>query len=426
MRDTARRQFDVLVVGAGPAGLAAAATAADGGSKVGILDDNPHPGGQIWRGELSHLNSEASKWALNLRAAGAEILCFTQAIHHDAESQILFAERRDAIFEIGFSKLILATGARERFLPFPGWTLPNAMAAGGLQAMVKSGLPIAGKRVVVAGTGPLLLAVAAYLCERGANVLAISEQASRSALAAFALGLFCQPGKLRQALTLWRGIRGIPFWPNSWPIRALGREKLEALVLSRDGKSREFACDYLACGYHLVPNTELASLLGCHLENGYVAVDEVQRTSVDGVFCAGEATGIGGLELSLIEGQIAGMAATGRAGQTLELRRKSLRSKRFAKRLDRTFRLRPELKALPDSDTIVCRCEDVTHGRAASYTSWRDAKNQTRCGMGPCQGRVCGPATQFLYSWGPEPVRPPIFPAKIQSLAATKGTGELQ
>jgi NADPH-dependent 2,4-dienoyl-CoA reductase/sulfur reductase-like enzyme len=425
------KHFEVLVVGAGPAGLATAASAANAGANVGVLDDNPDVGGQIWRNERSRRNSETSKWATKLSAGKAEVLCGTTVVHHDLKSQTIFAEQCDGLFEVGFSKLIIATGARERFLPFPGWTLPNVMAAGGLQAMVKSGLPIAGKRVVLAGTGPLLLAVAAYLRKHGANVLVICEQTSRNALIGFAASLFRQPGKLAEALAIEREIRPIPFWSNSWPVRALGNEKLNGVILSRSGKLNELACDYLACGFHLVPNIELASLLGCRLKNGYVEVDQLQQTSVPDVFCAGEPTGIGGLEISLIEGQIAGLAATGKAGHTQDLRRKWQRSQSFAKNLERAFRLRPELKALPDRDTIVCRCEDVTHGRLAQYKSWRDAKNQTRCGMGPCQGRVCGPATQFLYGWQQESIRPPILPVRLQNLAGmvsaqSKSTGEFQ
>lgn len=428
MTDKIRKHFDVLVVGAGPAGLAAAGSAADCGLKVGVLDDNPTLGGQIWRGETARQNSDASGWAHKLHSAHVEVLCGTHAFHHHLPSRTLFAEGPQGLIEIGFSKLILATGARECFLPFPGWTLPNVMAAGGLQAMVKSGLPIAGKRVVVAGTGPLLLAVAAYLRKHGANVRAICEQASWKSLARFGFGLFHQPGKIGQAFTLRREIRGVPFWPGSWPLRALGKETLQSVILLRNGKEQEVSCDYLACGFHLIPNTELASLLGCRLDNGFVSVDDRQQTSVPGVFCAGEPTGIGGLELALLEGQIAGLAAADQHNPTSKLQRKRRNSQAFAKSLDATFKLRSELKTLPDSGTIVCRCEDVTHARAAQHKSWRDAKNQTRCGMGPCQGRLCGPATRFLYDWQPESVRPPILPIRLQNLASihTLSTGGSQ
>jgi NADPH-dependent 2,4-dienoyl-CoA reductase/sulfur reductase-like enzyme len=292
------------------------------------------------------------------------------------------------------------------------------MAAGGLQAMVKSGLTIVQKRVVVAGTGPLLLAVAAYLRKRGARVVAVCEQTTWRALAGFAFGLFRLPGKIWQALLLQRQLLGIPFWPNAWPLKASGRERLESVTILRKGKRRELACDYLACSFHLVPNTEVPALLGCGLSGGYVQVDESQQTSIPGVYCAGEPTGIGGLELSLLEGEIAGMAATGQGQQARALHHARRSAQEFANCLEKAFQLRPELRSLPDSGTIVCRCEDVTYARVAGYRSWRDAKNHTRCGMGPCQGRICGPATQFLFDWRPESVRPPIFPARVQSLAS--------
>ena len=207
---------------------------------------------------------------------------------------------------------MLATGARERFLPFPGWTLPNVMGAGGLQAMVKSGLPIAGKRVVVAGSGPLLLAVAAYLRQHGAEIPIICEQASWSSLTSFGLTLLRQPQKIRQGFSLRKQLSGIPFAANSWPVSARGQAAIEEVVISQAGKSKTIACDYLACGFHLVPNSELAVLLGCRVQDDLVKVDDYQQTSVPGIFCAGEPTGIGGLELSLVEGQIAGLAAAGR------------------------------------------------------------------------------------------------------------------
>jgi NADPH-dependent 2,4-dienoyl-CoA reductase/sulfur reductase-like enzyme len=167
-----QQHFDVLVIGGGPAGIAAAARAAESGARVGIVDDNPRLGGQIWRGGSEDKTSEASRWIERLHASGASILAGFRVVHQP-EAGVLLAENLDRACELSYKKLILATGARERFLPFPGWTLPNVMGAGGLQAMVKGGLPIRGKRVVVAGTGPLLLAVAATLRKLGAEVVMI-------------------------------------------------------------------------------------------------------------------------------------------------------------------------------------------------------------------------------------------------------------
>jgi NADPH-dependent 2,4-dienoyl-CoA reductase/sulfur reductase-like enzyme len=329
----------------------------------------------------------------------------------------LLAEADDLVQELSYEKLILATGGRERFLPFPGWTLSNVMGAGGLQAMVKCGLPIQGKRVVVAGTGPLLLAVAAYLRRHGAEIAMICEQASWASLARFGMALLAHPSKIVQGFQLKRELAGTSFSPNSWPVAASGKAAIESVTISRSGKLETIPCDYLACGFHLVPNIEVPMLLGCEIQDGCVRVDDLQRTSVAEVFCAGEPTGIGGVELSLVEGEIAGLAAAGRIAEANILFGKRKKLRFFAKRLDRTFRLRSQLRSLPQPETIVCRCEDVCYSHLRDHMSWRAAKLQTRCGMGACQGRVCGPATQFLFKWKPDSVRPPIFPARVESLA---------
>ena len=416
-----KNQFDVLVIGGGPAGLAAAACAAECGQHVGLVDDNPSLGGQIWRGNSNAANSgtttpEAAKWFDRLRAAGTEVLCSTR-IFHQSGPRTLLAEGAENLLELSYGKLILATGARERFLPFPGWTLPNVMGAGGLQALVKSGLPVAGKRVVVAGSGPLLLAVAVYLHQHGAEIPAICEQASWTSLLGFSIALLRQPKKVREGFLLRRQLSGIPFVPNCWPVAARGEDAIQEVVISHGGKISTIACDYLACGFHLVPNIELAVLLGCQVQDDFVQVDSLQQTSVPGIFCAGEPTGIGGLELSLVEGQIAGLVAGGHSAVAKQLfaQRESLR--KFARALDRTFAPRAELRGLPLPETIVCRCEDITYSRIAQHGSWRSAKLQTRCGMGPCQARVCGPAAGFLFGWSPDSVRPPIFPTRLENLS---------
>jgi D-hydroxyproline dehydrogenase subunit alpha len=423
--NSAEKQFDVLVVGGGPAGMSAAVSAAECGAKAGIVDDNPYLGGQIWRGETANSGSEASSWYEKLCRAGVEQLCGMR-VTDQLEPTLLRAEGSIGGCDVRYRKLVLATGARERFLPFPGWTLPNVMGVGALQALVKSGLSIEGKRVMVAGTGPLLLAVASYLRRHGAKIGVICEQASRSSLAGFGLSLLSQPQKIAQVLSLRKDVSGIRFVTNCWPVAAGGDRVLKAVVLSRGGHIEKVPCDYLACGFHLVPNTELPALLGCRLKSGYVDVNEFQQTSVPFVFCAGEPTGIGGVELSLIEGRIAGLAATGREEEARKCFGKRTNLQKFATKLDHTFALRPELRNLPRSETIVCRCEDVTYGSLKRYASWRAAKLQTRCGMGPCQGRVCGPATQFFFSWTPDSVRPPIFPTTLENLAAMPCKPELE
>ncbi len=411
-----RQKFDILVIGGGPAGLAAAVTAKESGARVAIVDDNPGLGGQIWRGEHRKTSShEAAEWLRRLQAAQVEFISGAR-VYDQPEAGVLLAETFDGVLELGYRKLILATGARERFLPFPGWTLPGVAGAGGLQALVKSGLPIEGKKVVVAGTGPLLLAVAAYLHKRGAQVLLIAEQAPQNKLLSFGLGLWRSPGKIIQAVQLKRELAGIRHLTGCWPVAANGDNQLRSITLRRGQKTWEVVCEYLACGFHLLPNTELAVFFGCALLEGVVQVDAFQQTTRPGIYCAGEPTGIGGLEVSLVEGQIAGFAATGQSEKARALFSQRDKHQRFANLLNQTFALREELKLLPQADTIVCRCEDVSFARLQSQPAWRAAKLHTRCGMGPCQGRICGGAIEFLLGWPAESVRPPVFPVKVGSL----------
>jgi NADPH-dependent 2,4-dienoyl-CoA reductase/sulfur reductase-like enzyme len=418
-----KQSWDVVVVGGGPAGIAAAVCAVESGALVLVVDDNPGLGGQIWRGEEQNPSiHEAQRWRERLVKSGAEILRGFRVIDQSAPGALV-AEGFDSVKEIGYSRLILCTGARERFLPFPGWTLPNVMGAGGLQAMVKSGIPIEGKSVVVAGSGPLLLPVAAYLREHGAKVHLIAEQASRLAITRFSAALIRHPGKFLQAIALMRRLTGIPYRFDCWPVEARGSHKLGSVILHQGSQRVEVACDFLACGFHLVPNTELATLLGCEIHNGTARVDDQQQTSVPNVYCAGEPTGIGGVDLALVEGQIAGLSATGQDHEAKRLLPARARHRRFAAKLESAFALRDELRKIPQEDTLICRCEDVSVGAVKSCTNWREAKLYTRCGMGPCQGRICGAAAQFLFGWNIESIRPPIFAARLESLASTYQSG---
>jgi NADPH-dependent 2,4-dienoyl-CoA reductase/sulfur reductase-like enzyme len=422
--DDQRHEYDVLVIGGGPAGLAAAVGASQRAARVAIVDDNPELGGQIWRGQQRKVTTaEAAEWIGRAQQARVEFIGGAR-VYDQPEPGLLLAETFDSLLELGYRKLILATGARERFLPFPGWTLPGVAGAGGLQALVKSGLPIKGKSVVVAGTGPLLLAVAAYLRKRGARVLLIAEQAPQRELLKFGFSLWRSPGKILQAVGLKRELMGVPHLTGCWPVAAHGDEQLRGVTLRRGQKTWGVECEYLACGFHLVPNTELAAFFGCALRDGVVEVDDFQQTTVPDVYCAGESTGIGGLELSLVEGQIAGLAATGGEQKARALFAERRRLHQFASLLNRTFALRDELKTLPWPETIVCRCEDVSFERLQHQPGWRAAKLHTRCGMGPCQGRVCGGAVEFLFGWPAESVRPPVFPVRVGGLIGRAARAE--
>jgi D-hydroxyproline dehydrogenase subunit alpha len=359
-----RVEAEVVVVGAGPAGIAAACAVQESGLDVVVVDDNPAAGGQIWRGAIP------APWRERFRAT---VIADTRVVAL-AGPGVLLAESPLEALALHYRKLILAPGARELLLPFPGWTLPNVVAAGGLQALVKGGLPIEDKRVVIVGTGPLLLAVTHYLRKRGARV--------------------------------YRG---------GQIVAAAGDGKVRVAILRRGSKTWHEPCDYLACSFGLIANLELPLLLGCAVRHGRVTADEWQKTSRRGIYYAGQPGGVG---LALAEGQIAGYACAGRSLQALRFVPARMRARWFQSALDRVFPLRAYTKSLPEPGTIVCRCEDVKFEALAAHRDWRSAKLETRCGMGPCQGRICGPAVEHLLGWKAESVRPPIFPARVETLAA--------
>lgn len=411
-----RLDADVAVVGAGPAGIAAAVAAAECGRRVVVLDDSMRPGGQIWRHSArGSVPSTGRRWLQRLDRSGARVVSGATVV--DATPGFrLTVQVRGRPMAVDAGALVLATGARERFLPFPGWTLPNVVGVGGAQALLKSGASFAGRRVVIAGSGPLLLPVAAALASAGARVDLVAEQAPRSRVLAFALGLWRSPARIGQAARYRMGFRSAPYRLGCWISRASGDATVREATLTDGVRSWTVPCDVLCVGFGLVPNVELAQLLECSVEDGRVVVGREQQTSREGVYCAGEPTGIGGMEAAVVEGEIAGLAAAGRStGAARHFARRD-RARAFARRLDAAFMLRPELRSLADHGTVVCRCEDVPLGSLVSFQGSRHAKLHTRAGMGPCQGRVCGPAMQFVFGWQPDSVRVPVGSATVDTL----------
>jgi NADPH-dependent 2,4-dienoyl-CoA reductase/sulfur reductase-like enzyme len=411
-----RLSFEVAVVGGGPAGLAAACAAAESGRRTALLDDTPWLGGQIWRGQQAHpVIPQATFWIEKFRRSKA-VLLDQCAVLGPISPRTLLTEHPRGPRQIEWEKLILATGARELFLPFPGWTLPGNFGPGGLQSLAKHGWPVAGRRIVLAGSGPLLLAVAHGLQNMGARIVSINEQAPWSRLLPFALQLYRRPAKMKEAVRLKWALRQTPYRCGVWPLRAEGTDQVRAVILTDGRRQWTEECDFLACGFGLVPNLELPLALGCQLDNGFVKIDPWQVSSVPGIYCAGEITGIGGADAALLEGRIAGLSAGGQEQAALALQAQRLQWHHFRQGLAQAFALREELAHLAAPETIVCRCEDVTCAKMKSFSCWREAKLQTRCGMGPCQGRVCGPAAKVLFGWGMESVRPPILPARVETL----------
>ncbi|MDX3536472.1 NAD(P)/FAD-dependent oxidoreductase [Streptomyces sp. MB09-01] len=454
--------FDLAVVGAGPAGLAAAVTAAGLGLRVALLDAGERPGGQYYRHPAPGLGAARPEalhhgWAefatreAALRAHESAGRITYLPLHHvwtvvpgraaaPATDWTLHAVAgpEEAAASVDASAVLIATGAHERQLPFPGWTLPGVVGAGGAQAMLKAGLVLPGKRVVVAGSGPLLLAVAGSLAAAGATVPAVVEAAAYTAYAGRIPVLLRNPGKLVEAAGYGGALarHHVRLLTRHAVTEAHGTDRVEAVTVARldrewrplPGTARRIPCDALAVGHGLVPQLELATGLGCATRrspDGTVALvlDAEQRTSVPGIWSAGETGGIGGAQLAMAEGELAAHSIAGvPCGPRLTRRRARLRA--FADAMAAAHRPGAGWTGWVRDDAVVCRCEEVPAGRireAAEDLGARDARTVkllTRAGMGWCQGRMCGPAVAALAGEEqPADRRPLSCPVPLRRLA---------
>jgi NADPH-dependent 2,4-dienoyl-CoA reductase/sulfur reductase-like enzyme len=429
----------VVVLGAGPAGLSAAVAARSAGAEVVLLDSEVTTGGQFWRHapgvDPGHRLQHAWRAYTRLDEGLAEIEVVTQAhvwnvepddggirIHSvigpiDGDGRPTRVDEADAF--------VLAPGAHDRALPFPGWDLPGVTTAGAAQALAKRDGVALGRRTVVAGTGPFLLPVALSLVATGAEVAEIDEaNAPGGILRAWGthpggwVGASTKARELAQYAALVARHR-IPYRVGRTVVRAEGDGRVEQVVTAGlrpdwtivPGSQRTVAADSACVGYGFVPRLETLIAAGCRLTpDRFVHVDDAQLTSVPGVFAAGEVTGIGGAELARAEGTIAGLAA---AGGSLDgpAARRALRSRarfrRFAGVLEDAFGIRPGWTTWPDDDTPVCRCEETSCGalrRAADAdpgAGLRSLKLLTRAGLGACQARTCGRNVEdLLVAWG--------------------------
>ncbi|WP_168789899.1 FAD-dependent oxidoreductase [Paraburkholderia aromaticivorans] len=418
-----KQHFDIVIVGAGPAGLNAASAAACAGATVALVDDNPRAGGQIWRQGPGHA-PQAQLHVLLTAISGQSTITHwpsTRVVAPLSSRGLLLESTELGGAFVTYKHLILATGARERLLPFGGWTLPGVTGAAALQALVKGGMPVRGERIVIAGSGPLLIAALATARAAGARVVAVVEQASAFDVARFGVSLLAAPARLRQAVGMTRGFAGLHYWTGSIVEEAQGDGRVERVTIRRGRDSRRVTldCDRVACGYGLVPNITLAQALGCAIgEAGEIVVDGEQRTSIESVFAAGECTGVGGAELAGVEGEIAGVIASGGAADHATLDAQRARWRRFGRRVDTAFALRDAARTPPADGTLLCRCEDVSIGEVRAFADWREAKLHTRCGMGACQGRICGTAANLYFGWEAAAPRPPFSPAQIGTLMA--------
>jgi len=419
------RSCDVAVVGGGPAGMAAAAAAAECGARVVVIDQGVRPGGQVWRHrDPATLPRSARAWLARCDAQRASIDWLARSTVFDASAGDrvtlrLTGDGAAACDRVHARRVVIATGARELFLPFDGWTLPGVMGLGGAQALLKGGMDVRGRHAVVAGSGPLLLPVAAALVRAGARVSYIAEQAPLALAARFGAGLWSHPGKAVQAAGYAASVLGARIRFGTWVASAENGSGRVARVCLTDGRRAwTVPCDLLCCAYGFVPSVELARLAGCDVERGRVRVDAAQRTSVAGVWCAGEPTGVAGEGAALVQGWIAGLDAGGAEARARSRRLQRSRDgwRRFGDRLAEAFRPRDEVRRLAGDATVVCRCEDVRRESLDPSWSVRQAKLYTRIGMGPCQGLVCGAACTSLFGWSAGTVRPPVGGAEVARL----------
>ncbi|WP_406288478.1 FAD-dependent oxidoreductase [Embleya sp. NBC_00896] len=414
---------DLVVIGAGPAGLTAAVTAARFGLRVAVVDANSRAGGQYHRHRAGH----APDWPALARLhtvehlAGHRVWALERADDHFAVHAAA-GERDTRPVTVRGRRLLLATGAYDRQLPFPGWDLPGVFTAGGAQALLKGNGVAPGRRALVAGTGPFLLPVAVGLADAGVEVLGVLE-AARPTPRAAALAPH-SPARVVEAAGYAAALarRRIPYLTGRAVIAARGDDaglravtvaRLDADWRPRPGTGYELACDTLAVGYGFTPQLELATQLGCaNTPDGFVTVDARQATSVPGLYAAGETTGIGGAQLSAVEGELSAYAIAGRTPPRGLLRRRA-RLTRFAAGLRELYPVRPGWLTWLGADTLVCRCEEVTrdritHAVRSGADDVRAVKLLTRAGMGWCQGRMCAEATACVLA---DALDRPITPA---------------
>ncbi len=428
-------EFDLIIIGGGPAGITAATEAVRLGASVALVDENRHVGGNVFHHtDQGPITGPSDKIETRI---GAQILRdFDQVKDRisvylqtevwdfiDQKTVSLYAKNNHGIEEkqITGKKLIIAEGAFEQVVPFPGWTLPGVFSIGGLNALVKGGV-LPGKLFLVAGSGPLQLVVAHHLINAGAKIAAIVDAASLTEAAATVFRSLTSIGaqRLRSGFDYIQNIRKqkIPIHRAHVITKASGINEVEKATIVRvdrswrpiKGTEKVLEVDAIAYGFGLIPSTALTRLCGCrhtydaHLGYWRVEHNDRMETSLAGVFVAGDGRTIKGYAAAIEEGRVAateaavqlGHISRNEADHSLEPSRKKLKQfRRFGRIIDALSAIRPGVLEILSDDTIVCRCEEVTLGKIASSVAdgaidVNDVKRRTRLGMGHCQGRICG------------------------------------
>lgn len=452
--------YDIAVIGGGPAGLAAATEAARAGVPVILLDDQPSPGGQIYRA-AAHAGEDARtimgqeylrgrQLLAEAEKAGVAISTRSAVWWVEADGTVAYS-RDGASRSLRAARLIVAAGSMERPAPVPGWTLPGVMTVGGAQSLLKTG-GLAARGAIFAGTGPLLYLAAAQYLRAGFPPRAVLDATPRSNCAA-ALRLL--PRALRNAPLLALGLglmkelrrAGVPVIRDVRSLAILGASSAEAVRYERSGRRHEAQATHVFLHLGVVPNLALSLALGCdhHWHDGqrcwHAVTDEWGRSSLTNVFLAGDGAAIGGAVAAEGQGRLAAWEAlrdlgrltrAGRDGLAVPVRRAIAREAAARPFLDRLFLPPPAWLSPADPETIVCRCEAVTAGeirRAVGQTAagLDGLKTFTRCGMGPCQGRLCAlTAAEILARDGTRPLstiapfraRFPLKPVTLADMAS--------
>jgi len=460
------REVELAIVGAGPAGIEAAITSAEAGVDVTLIDSSPTPGGQYFQqppesfqqDDRSEQHTRAQQLFARLSSSSVSWLPNTLVWGIFAGSQpknwCLTLHGPAAPARLNARAVILATGAFDRSIPFPGWDLPGVITAGAALRLVKNQRVLPGKHAVLSGTGPLQLSAAAYLVRAGADVITVCESSTNLLWRSMphlpsAWGQWARAKEgFNYLLTLARN--HVPYRLGWAVTSARGEDRVNEVTIAKlDHANRPIPhsqiihkVDTLVVGYGLTPGTELCQMLNCESQfeawrGGFVPCrDGNMETSCPGIFAAGDCAGIGGAEMAKIEGRIAGYAAAARlhhmadreASARISREKANLRrEQRFATLLADLFSPSAGLYALANVDTVICRCEQVTLAQIREAIGFgaqsvSDIKNLTRTGMGDCQGRTCGSITarilaaetgRTVESVGYFSVRPPIHPMPL-------------
>ena len=448
---------DILVVGAGPAGLAAAIELAEHGENCLVLDENPSIGGAVYRQGLKHVRNapplppEAQELFAAFQSCSDRIALSLSTQVVGAEGSSLICLDEDGLRRIFYRRLIVCSGCYETVWPFPGWTLPGVMTVGGLQLQVKREFVRPGKKAVLVGTGPLLLTAACQLLDAGVAVAGVFEAGRRRHLLANFPKLVSNMPLLLEGIALLLRLRkaGVEVRYGHGIVEACGERELSEVVLApydgdwRPKRNKSFVvkADLLGFGYGYQSRIQIPRLLGCLHKNGSTVTDEWGRTSLENVYVAGDARAVFGRQVAREQGRLAALACLGdmgrqSSGEERPVLRKIARLLKFQKAFRKFSKVRPGLASLPDEDTIVCRCEQVRFQEVRKSVergarTLPDLKLATRVGMGDCQGKVCGAfCSQYLSLQGglsPDEIGdlPPRFPLEPVPMDAflEKGAG---